>query len=793
MGQLTPKERDAIERNPLGSLDDIRQSLRDAESIATVGTSRSDEDDGADRPLRLLFNIAMQELFVVFILSDAALQLASRAGQECLNHDLVLVRKRIASHSLEYRHLRPLSLSLINEAPDVDVWTAVINLIPEVLGSSVSPQDLEDTQSYIEALVANEIRYCTYRAVEGFHEKYFASRTWNTRARRVWESVKSHYSDKRWAQLPDGATGDELGQWWLSMQSDLLANEQAAYYRSTSNSGRNGLGASSHFGLVVKRRRKGEEADCKTHNWKHVLAVGELKKTKNNSEALWLHLGSVVRNVFIAQPARLFVHAFTLTGATIETWVFDRSGPYSGAAFDIHEQPEKSMQVMCGYLMMSNEELGLDTFTERRDDGLHVKIPTEAHGTKQMREFGLDANPMAFQRGIVSRGTSCFFAKAKGSFGCDSVVKFSWTSGTRPPEADLLRKANERGVKGLAKVVGYHEEITSISELRKGLKFSTPYTLRSVSSDTDESSSSSQLPTLSPLRQSTSPSNGAYRQIKRKSIDEITHLPKRRRRGSQVVEVDSEGNGDTYSFQEPQGPSLSSRVKPQETYKNRVLRVLAVSPTGRSIRQFRSGVELLQSLRDAICAHRSLYLDGRILHRDISENNIIITDPAKADGFRGMLIDLDLAEEEGEGASDARHMAGTLEFMAIEVLLGASHTYRHDLESFFYVLIWLCARRGWDNPPHKSMLARWSRGSYVEIAQGKRGDMDAGGLEVILREFPPKFEFIKPLCRELRDILFPYRRCLFTGTPRDPKVLYDPIVKAFDDVLAEMSAKRPST
>jgi hypothetical protein len=29
-----------------------------------------------------------------------------------------------------------------------------------------------------------------------------------------------------------------------------------------------------------------------------------------------------------------------------------------------------------------------------------------------------------------------------------------------------------------------------------------------------------------------------------------------------------------------------------------------------------------------------------------------------------------------------------MEFMAIEVLLGISHTYRHDLESFFYVLIW---------------------------------------------------------------------------------------------------------
>ena len=59
-----------------------------------------------------------------------------------------------------------------------------------------------------------------------------------------------------------------------------------------------------------------------------------------------------------------------------------------------------------------------------------------------------------------------------------------------------------------------------------------------------------------------------------------------------------------------------------------------------------------------------------------------------------MLIDLDLAKVLGSGRSGARHQTGTMEFMAIEVLQGIDHTYRHDLESFFYVLVWLCARRG---------------------------------------------------------------------------------------------------
>lgn len=63
-----------------------------------------------------------------------------------------------------------------------------------------------------------------------------------------------------------------------------------------------------------------------------------------------------------------------------------------------------------------------------------------------------------------------------------------------------------------------------------------------------------------------------------------------------------------------------------------------------------------------------------------------------ADGFTGMLTDLDLAIVDGERTS-ARHMTGTIEFMAIDVLYGLEHTYKHDLESFFYVLLWICVRQ----------------------------------------------------------------------------------------------------
>jgi hypothetical protein len=55
------------------------------------------------------------------------------------------------------------------------------------------------------------------------------------------------------------------------------------------------------------------------------------------------------------------------------------------------------------------------------------------------------------------------------------------------------------------------------------------------------------------------------------------------------------------------------------------------------------------------------------------------------------LIDLDLAiREEREVASGARRKTGTKAFMAIGALLEKPHSFMHDLESFFYVLFWIC-------------------------------------------------------------------------------------------------------
>ncbi|OJD24112.1 hypothetical protein ACJ73_04528 [Blastomyces percursus] len=151
--------------------------------------------------------------------------------------------------------------------------------------------------------------------------------------------------------------------------------------------------------------------------------------------------------------------------------------------------------------------------------------------------------------------------------------------------------------------------------------------------------------------------------------------------------------------------------------------------------------------------------------------------PDKTDGHSGMLIDLDLAKEVGSGRSGARHQTDTMEFMAIEVLLNIDHTYRHDLESFFYELLWQGVRNGWGKNKYSrdSKLRAWYTGNYEDIANAKFGHMSKAenmGFGFILREFPPKFRGFVSLCQVLRDILFPYNdKGLIVGTPPRPKPL----------------------
>ncbi len=173
-------------------------------------------------------------------------------------------------------------------------------------------------------------------------------------------------------------------------------------------------------------------------------------------------------------------------------------------------------------------------------------------------------------------------------------------------------------------------------------------------------------------------------------------------------------------------PCSASPTKAESTSSalpNRVHRGVVLRDYGKPIYHASSRSALLAALEGCIAGHESLRRAG-ILHRDISINNLMINEDSDNPSWPSFLIDLDLAiREKRDGASGAKGKTGTRAFMAIGALLDEQHSFMHDLESFFWVLFWICIHC--DGPGKSGGVVvefdRWNYAGTLELARLKVG------------------------------------------------------------------------
>jgi hypothetical protein len=224
------------------------------------------------------------------------------------------------------------------------------------------------------------------------------------------------------------------------------------------------------------------------HNWTDIRVIGELKQSEISKEfkkeLIWLC--GYAREVFKSQPNRRLLHGFFIRGSIVELWVFDRSGPYSCEKFDIHKDSNRSIRVMVGYALMNDEELGMNTYIKEDRIGKYIMFKRDE---KKEEKLFLEDRPIAFQRAIVCRGTTCYRAKGQNSKKWEFVVKFSWRSDKRRAEGDLLRLAKERNVWGVAHLFS-HQDLEIIADLRQKMEFGRPRTFRLASENSFSESQS---------------------------------------------------------------------------------------------------------------------------------------------------------------------------------------------------------------------------------------------------------------------------------------------------------------
>ncbi|KAH9482156.1 hypothetical protein JR316_0004251 [Psilocybe cubensis] len=177
--------------------------------------------------------------------------------------------------------------------------------------------------------------------------------------------------------------------------------------------------------------------------------------------------------------------------------------------------------------------------------------------------------------------------------------------------------------------------------------------------------------------------------------------------------------------------------------KDRIFTRLVLKHYGRSVKYFSSKLQLLHALYDAVAGHKRMWLKG-VLHRDISLENILFGQEGAQVGNRGILIDLDSAikvndsQRSNTATRSGRLRPGTCTYQSIALLYGPQwdisgvesppQDHLDDLESFFYVLAWICMR--YNGPGIKAQntakyLDKWDSSNTALCAEIKEGLLSA--------------------------------------------------------------------
>ncbi|TEB34814.1 hypothetical protein FA13DRAFT_1594336, partial [Coprinellus micaceus] len=165
-----------------------------------------------------------------------------------------------------------------------------------------------------------------------------------------------------------------------------------------------------------------------------------------------------------------FVRCLILSQNRAQLVQFDRAGTQLTAFYDIHTYPHIFMGMLLGLTTTADDRayLGLDDTLSwahgrngRKKSGTLTSL--SPHGLRVLQLVNI--GPISLHRHIRGSGTVCWEAKDKAS-GAVYLVKDSWSSKGRTPEWELLKRANDKGIKGVCKMAWYDPAVVDVSDFR---------------------------------------------------------------------------------------------------------------------------------------------------------------------------------------------------------------------------------------------------------------------------------------------------------------------------------------
>ncbi|KAJ3453073.1 hypothetical protein MRS44_018728 [Fusarium solani] len=661
--------------------------------------------------------------------------LLTNTGRGTLRGDLLRLISAAVSDDFNFDRVKPLLKSALTSEPDTLIWDQVYVAVtestppPRPIASSLQQTPwLRNTSSfanssehrkYVDDVLKEELG-SMYVGLRHFHNTYFGGVVGLDAVSEAFFDQCIEGSDPLfedgWKGWPEDANQDDVLSWFSDFSDKLAAFADGHGSISTHQHRRRPLtqpnkpiqGSTGEHKLdvgFVKNTKAGKDSRC---HWSQILVPGELKSNPSADKAsmAWLDLGRYAREVLTAQDTRRFVLGFTICGSLMRVWAFDRLGGIASEQFDINKDGRQFVSTVLGFLWMNEEQLGFDPtimtangerFIEvNRNERRHVGKPTP-EGQPEML----------------------------------LVIKDSWQYPERDEEGELLREVTDKGVVNVARY--YHHETVQIhgedddirNNVRRGLDITQAANYR------------------------------PERPMRRSNVASGTSRGDRGRAGASRKRSSSQIGAPLPSSKR----SCSvSPTKAASIIPNRVHRRLIVRDYGMPIYKASSRSALLAAFERCIEGHESLHRAG-LLHRDVSINNLMINEDDDNPSWPAFVIDLDLAiKESREAASVAKGKTGTRAFMAIGALLGEQHSFMHDLESFFWVLFWICIH--YNGPGENRVVQEFDKWNYVdmkELAKLKLGTVAKEGIfmDTISDNFTQHYEPLIPLLNGLRKLIFP--------------------------------------
>ncbi|KAJ2055947.1 hypothetical protein GGI17_006446 [Coemansia sp. S146] len=257
------------------------------------------------------------------------------------------------------------------------------------------------------------------------------------------------------------------------------------------------------------------------------------------------------------------------------------------------------------------------------------------------------------------------------------------------------------------------------------------------------------------------------------------------KRGGQLVE------DTTSTIYEGVNSKLLAMVSSDSLF--RAHRRIVMKSIGEPLRTVKTAKEFVAVICDAMQCHYAIVDKCKILHRDISNNNILVV--RMEDGtVRGLLIDFDCAIDISRDKKDVRgEMTGTFPFMSLNNLTcsNVKRTSLDDWESVLYLLCWY-ATIGFgtseDRPEVQARLkdldiARWRNGTLITITKAKRSNLRS--LDNFNRDIVGSFDQRDKNSKHLRLLALRLYEALFANGKLDTRYYgseekkIDPIMAAF--------------